>query len=240
MILMDNVAFAYDRTRPLFCGLNLEIGSGLTLVLGPNGSGKSTLLKLAAGVEPPDHGTVRVDGFDLWRDEVAARRALAYVPDQPDLTPFATIRDILILVADLRGEPRRAVEDTLAAVGLDRLADRSVRELSLGQRRRATFAAAFLGRPSHLLLDEPLEAMDRGMREAILDWIGRRVGEGASAVVVSHETAPFAALAARAVGLNRGAVLPALELPAETAARMACLDRLARGFDPRISAESAS
>ncbi len=203
MIRFDKVSFAYQPGRPVIRALDLEIGPGLTLVLGSNGSGKSTLLKLAAGVEPPDTGRVLIDGLDLWTSEAAARCTLAYVPEQADLTPYAAIRDILALVARLRGEPRRTAAEALAACGLDGLGGRSIRELSLGQKRRATFAAAFIGRPSHLLLDEPLDAMDRSMRGTILTWLARRLSEGASAVLVSHETDPFRGLNFRTLDMER-------------------------------------
>ena len=129
----------------MLAGVDLEISPGLTLLLGPNGCGKSTLLKLAAGIERPDSGRVEIDGHDLWIDEVAARRGLAYVPEQPDLTPYATVREILDLVCRLRGEPARARREALERVGLGKLAHRSVRELSMGQRRRAVLAAALRG-----------------------------------------------------------------------------------------------
>ena len=203
MIRFENVSFAYDPVRPVFRDLDLEIGPGLSLISGPNGSGKSTLLKLAAGVEPPDKGRIFIEGLDLWKSEAAARRSLAYVPEQADLTPYAAIRDILALVARLRREPPRAAVEALAAAGLEGLGGRSIRELSLGQKRRVTFAAAFIGRPSHLLLDEPLDAMDRPMRGTILDWLARRLAEGASAVLVSHETAPFSGLAPRTLDMGR-------------------------------------
>jgi ABC-type multidrug transport system ATPase subunit len=203
MIRFEKVSFAYDPGRPLIRDLDLEIGPGLTLIIGPNGSGKSTLLKLAAGVEPPDRGRIFIEGFNLWTAEAAARRSLAFVPEQADLTPYAAIRDILALVARLRREPPRAAVEALAAAGLEGLGGRSIRELSLGQKRRVLFAAAFIGQPSHLLLDEPLDAMDRLMRGTILDWLARRLAEGASAVLVSHETAPFSGLAPRILDMER-------------------------------------
>jgi ABC-2 type transport system ATP-binding protein len=229
MIRFRQAAFAYRPGEPVLAGIDLEIPTGCTLLLGPNGCGKSTLLKLASGVERPDAGRVEIDGHDLWVDEVAARRGLAYVPEQPDLTPYATVREILGLVCRLRGEPRRAAEEALEFVGLEGLAHRSVRELSMGQRRRSVLAAALIGTPRHVLLDEPLEAMDRGSRESILAWIDRLLAVHATVVVVSHDLAPFAPRAARAFTVRGGHALRVDPLPADPAERLALLEHLARG-----------
>lgn len=227
MIRFEKAAFSYRDGEPVLGEIDLEIRPGLTLLLGRNGCGKSTLLKLAAGIERPDRGRVEIDGHDLWIEEAEARRTLAYVPEQPDLTPYATVREILLLVARLRGEPRSSVDEALVFVGLDTLAHRSVRELSMGQRRRAVLAAARIGQPRHVLLDEPLEAMDRGAREDILAWIDGLLAAGATVVVVSHDIEPFARRADRALTVREGRCLE-LDLPGEPAERMALLERMAR------------
>jgi ABC-type multidrug transport system ATPase subunit len=232
VIRMAGVAFAYGPGEPVLAAVDAVLGPGLTLLLGPNGCGKSTLLKIAAGVEMPDRGRVEVDGHDLWTAEVAARQSLAYVPEQPDLTPYATVREILGLVCRLRGEPRAAGDAALARVGLAALAHRSVRELSMGQRRRAVLAAAFVGRPGHVLLDEPLEAMDRGARDDILAWIDGLVAAGATVVAVSHDLDPFAPRATRALTVRGGQCLAFDPLPGDPATRRALLERLARGESP--------
>ena len=229
MIRFRQASFSYRPGEPVLSGVDLEVGPGLTLLLGPNGCGKSSLLKLAAGIEEPDGGTVEIDGKDLWIDEVEARRTLAYVPEQPDLTPYATVREILALVCRLRGEPRERGEEALDLVGLRALAHRSVRELSMGQRRRAVLAAARVGTPRHVLLDEPLEAMDRGAREDILAWIDRLVAAGATVLLVSHDIEPFVPRAARALTVRQGRCLTVDPLPEDPAARMALMERLARG-----------
>jgi ABC-2 type transport system ATP-binding protein len=229
VIRFHGAAFTYGKGEPVLAGIDLEISSGVTLLLGPNGCGKSTLLKLAAGIERPDAGRVEIDGHDLWVDEAAARRGLAYVPEQPDLTPYATVREILDLVCRLRGEPRERGREALEQVGLGKLAHRSVRELSMGQRRRAVLAAALVGTPSHVLLDEPLEALDRGAREDLLAWVDRLVAAGATVVVVSHDIEPFAPRAVRALSVRDGVCLDMGALPVDPAERLALLDRLARG-----------
>ena len=228
MIAMRHVKFGYGRTVALTCD-TLDIGPGVTLLLGPNGAGKSTLLKLVAGVEHPTSGTVTVDSHDMWRDEVAARAAIAYVPEHPDLTPYATVGEVLGLVCRLRGRPVDEGERALATVGLDGLGDRSVRELSMGQRRRAVLAAAFIGEPSNLLLDEPLEAMDRAMRTWLTSWITAASDRQATVVVATHDVEPFTALARRAIVVAGGVPQMIDPLPADAEARAELLDRSARG-----------
>jgi ABC-type multidrug transport system ATPase subunit len=231
VIRLHQASFTYGGPEPVLDRVDLELTPGLTLLLGPNGCGKSTLLKLAAGIERPDSGRVEIDGHDLWTDEAAARRSLAYVPEQPDLTPYATVQEILDLVCRLRGEPRERGREALEQVGLGQLAHRSVRELSMGQRRRAVLAAALVGTPAHALLDEPLEALDRGAREDLLAWVDRLIASGATVVLVSHDIEPFALRATRALSVRGGRCLDAGPLPDAPAERMALLDGMARGED---------
>ncbi|HYK87454.1 MAG TPA: ABC transporter ATP-binding protein [Acidobacteriota bacterium] len=229
MIRLLQVHYAYRPGEPVLQGADLKIAAGLTLLLGPNGCGKSTLLKLAAGVERPDRGTVEIEGCSLWRDEAAARRNLAYVPEQPDLTPYATITDILRLVCRLRGEPANQGLAALENAGLKGLSGRSIRELSMGQRRRAVLAAAWIGSPRVVLLDEPLESMDRTMREQILAWVERLLDKRSSVVIATHEIEPFMSRAIRAVTVKDGLCRVYDPLPREEGPRTALIEALSRG-----------
>ncbi len=229
MMVFEGVTFGYEPGRPVVRESSLTLGPGLTLLVGPNGCGKSTLLKLAAGVERPDRGRILVDRFDLWEREVEARRRLAYLPEFPDITPYATLDDVLRLVCRLRGEPRRAGAEALDRFGLAAESGRSVRELSSGQRKRALFAAAFVGRPDHVLLDEPLDSLDRQIADDVLHWIGERTAAGATMVVVSHSLEPLAGLVTGAVTVRGGAAELHPEIPADAASRLRFLDALARG-----------
>jgi ABC-2 type transport system ATP-binding protein len=232
VIELRDVSFGYTSSAEVLEEVSLVLERGLTLLLGPNGCGKSTLLKIAAGVERPHRGAVRVSGHDLWRDEVAARRELAYLPEHPDLTPYASVDDILALVCGLRGEPREEARAVLEWVGLQGLGGRTVRELSKGQRRRATLAAARIGRPGCLLLDEPLEGMDRPSRHRLLGWLEERLGEGALALVVTQEYERLAPLAARALTVREHRCELVAPLPPTGPGRDAVLERLARGVAP--------
>ena len=229
MIVFDDVSYAYEPGHPICSGLNLELGKGLVLLLGPNGSGKSTLLKLASGVEKPDRGRILVDGCDLWREEAAARRALAYLPEFPDLTPYARLDEILDLVCRLRERPESEGREALSFFGLREMAHLTVRELSLGQRRRAVFAAALVGSPPNILLDEPLDGMDRAIQAKILEWIHTCVRSGALVVVVSHIVEPFTAAASGLVSIVEGKVVCRRDLPEDPRERLTLIDEVARG-----------
>ena len=231
MIRLWSVQFSYRPGEPVLDDLSLEIGPGLTLLIGPNGSGKSTLLKILAGIERPDLGTAEIEGFDLWKNEVDARRHLVYVSEQPDLTPYATLRDVITLVCRLRSEPKDAGDNALARAGLTRVADRSIRELSMGQRRRAVLAAAWVGSPKVAILDEPLETMDRAIREDILVWVDRSLAGGAAVVIATHQIEPFVGKAVRAIAFREGGWRLVEPLPGDPLQRMSVLEPLSRGSD---------
>ena len=203
---MEAVAFAYDDRSSIFTDLNLEIVSGVTLLSGENGAGKTTLLKLAAGVEKPDAGRILVNGADLWRREVAARSDLAFLPQEPDVTPFATIREVLRLVCRLRSQPAEQVDEVLAETDLEAEADLSIRELSRGQRRRVLLAAAWIGTPRTAILDEPLDAMDEHWRVRIREWLEELRKNGGLALVATHEAGSLAELADRLLVLRDGEI----------------------------------
>jgi ABC-2 type transport system ATP-binding protein len=229
MIVFNNVSYAYEAGRPVLDGVSLELPPGLVLLLGPNGCGKSTLLKLASGVEKPDSGSVLVDGKDLWKEEIEARHRVAYLPEHPDLTPYATLEEVAGLVCRMRGRPLDEGRRALDFFGLQGVAHNTVRELSLGQRRRAVFAAVFIGTPEHILLDEPLAGMDRAIKPRILAWIQEQVDRGALVVVVSHNIEPFRDSAACLITVKEGQALSFTDLPKDPAERLALIDRLAQG-----------
>ena len=172
---------------------------------------------------------MRLAGHDAWRDEVAARRELAVVPEHPELAPYASVGEVLLLVARLRGLGDDAAWAALARVGLDALAHRTVRELSMGQRRRALLAAAFVGAPRVVVLDEPLESMDLATRALIVAWCEERRAAGAAVLVATHEIAPFAPLVDRAVVVAAGRVAVHDDLPAHPGERLTRLEGLASG-----------
>lgn len=194
-LVARRLSFSYPGRPPVYRDLDLDLGQGLHLLLGANGVGKSSLIRVLAGVEQPSSGAVTVEGFDLWQQEIEARARLAYVPEVPDVTPHATVEEILRLVARLRGAGVAELDAATARLGLDELRGRTMGELSLGQRRRALLAAAWIRTPNLVLLDEPLDGVDQEGRNTIDRWLQELLEGGATILVSSHELAPFRALA---------------------------------------------
>src|ERR671934_1379653 len=149
--------------------VSVEIPSGsLTALLGPSGGGKSTLLRVIAGLERPDHGTVRIDGVDAAGIPVQ-RRGVGFVFQHYAAFKHLTVRDNVAFGLKLRRRPkaevRRRVDELLELVQLPGLADRYPAQLSGGQRQRMALARALAVEPSVLLLDEPFGALDARVRK---------------------------------------------------------------------------
>ncbi|MCZ2819823.1 ATP-binding cassette domain-containing protein [Modestobacter sp. VKM Ac-2977] len=157
----------------------------VTGFLGPNGAGKSTTMRLLLGLEQPDAGSVRVNGqapADLrWRlHEVGAlldgRAAI------PGLTPRAHLRSLALT----HGIPRRRVDEVLELVGLASVATRRIRGFSLGMGQRLGLAAALLGNPHTLVLDEPINGLDPDGVIWVRQLLRHLAGQGTCVLLSSH------------------------------------------------------
>jgi len=160
-------------------GVDLDVPRGSVYgLVGPNGAGKTTLLGLLTGLRRPDAGTIELD---------VERRRVALVPDVPEFERWLTASEVVSLAAYLVGtaaSPAR-IGDELARVGLSEAADRRVGGFSRGMTQRLALAAANVGDPELVLLDEPSSALDPGGRAAVLDLIAAWA-ERATVVLSSH------------------------------------------------------
>ncbi len=194
-----------DRIAVNDLSFSVEPGQILGLV-GPNGAGKTTTLRSVAGVLPLMEGQVLVAGHDIAVDELAAKRQLAYVPDDP--TPFEvlTVREHLEFTARLYQiddwEPR--AEALLRRFELKSREGALGSELSRGMRQKLSFCCAWISSPRVVLLDEPLSGLDpRGIRSARAAILELR-DQGASIVLSSHLLELIEAMADRILILDQG------------------------------------
>ena len=170
-------------------GLSFSVAPGEVLgLVGPNGAGKTSTLHSLCGIIRPTSGEIRIDGHDIVADPVPAKRALAFVPDEPQLFEYLTVDDHLRFVARLYGVADAAdrIDPLLQELELADKRTALPAELSRGMRQKLAIACAFLHQPKALLLDEPLTGLDplgiRRMKAAIL----RRAHAGTAVILSSH------------------------------------------------------
>ncbi|OAV77523.1 ATP-binding cassette domain-containing protein [Dietzia sp. 111N12-1] len=203
-LVLSDVAYAFPDDTPLFDGLDLAVGPGLTSLVGRNGAGKSTLLRLIAGERRPTHGSITVDGDPAGPPTVGyLPQLLADAPAERTLADELGVGGRLEALArieagegddddfELVGDDWAVAERTVALLddlGLPTELDRPVVALSGGERTLAAVAGRLLGRPRVLLLDEPTNNLDGRARERLFAAIGGFVGGGDRVVlVVSHD-----------------------------------------------------
>jgi len=187
--------------------LSFQVAPGEILgLVGANGAGKTTTLRCLAGILPPTTGTIRICGHDLATDPVAAKRTLAFVPDEPRLFEYLTAWDHLMMVAQLYGVPDRenAATSILVDVGLDDRRYAFPGELSRGMKQKLLFACALIHHPRLLILDEPLTGLDPAAIRAMKDRILATSAAGVAVIVSSHLLDLLEELSSRILILARG------------------------------------
>jgi putrescine transport system ATP-binding protein len=193
---------AVDRIR-----LDIYRGEFFAL-LGPSGCGKTTLLRMLAGFEAPSEGTIEIDGADM-AEVPAYRRPVNMMFQSYALFPHMTVEQNVAFGLRQEGLPRREivarVNDMLALVELSDLARRKPHQLSGGQRQRVALARSVIKRPKVLLLDEPLAALDRRLREQTqLELVNIQEKLGITFIIVTHDQEEAMTVATRIAIMDRG------------------------------------
>ncbi|WP_309134837.1 ABC transporter ATP-binding protein [Cellulomonas sp.] len=178
-----------DKIAVAGVDLTIPAGSFYGLV-GPNGAGKTTTLSMATGLLRPDHGTVLVQGVDLWAHPDVVKRGLGVLPDGVRLFDRLTGAQLITYAGLLQGLDRPTVEartrDLLAAMDLTADASTLVVDYSAGMTKKVALACALVHAPRLLVLDEPFEAVDPVSAANIREILARYVAGGGTVVVSSH------------------------------------------------------
>ena len=171
--------------RPVLHGLTAQLEAGrVTGLLGPSGCGKTTLIRSIVGVQRIERGTVRVLGVPAGTP--ALRRRAAYMTQSPSVYADLTVQENLRYFAAVLGAPPQRIDRALAAVDLAEARRQLAGTLSGGQRARVSLAAALLGEPDLLVLDEPTVGLDPVLRRDLWTLFHRLAGDGATLLVSSH------------------------------------------------------
>ena len=171
--------------------LDLTIGRGEFFgFLGPNGAGKTTTIRMLTGLYTPTSGSCLINGFDVHRDPLPAKRAIGYVPDQPFLYDRLTGREFLYFVGGLFDMPaarvREKILEYIETFEIGDFIDKRAEEYSQGMRQRIVLSAALLHDPGVLIIDEPLVGLDPRSARLVKNTLKQRTAAGLTVFMSTH------------------------------------------------------
>ena len=194
----------YRKTEALR-GLDFEIPKGkVTGFLGPNGAGKTTTFRALLGLTRPNEGNIEILGLSVPQQLPHVTKKVGAIIEEPGLIKAHSGRVNLKIAADTLGFGHERIDEMLEFVSLTADAKRRVAEYSKGMRQRLALAAALLGEPELLLLDEPLDGLDPAGQHAFRARLRALAEEGKTVVVSSHDLADIEALADHVVVIDHG------------------------------------
>lgn len=178
-----------QASKEALIDINLQIPRGSFFgLLGPNGAGKSTIINIMAGLVIKSSGNVKVWNYEIEREMRQARSSIGIVPQELNIDPFFTPREVLETQAGLYGVPKseRRTNEILSAVRLSDKADSYARSLSGGMRRRMLVAKAMVHSPPVLVLDEPTAGVDVELRQQLWSYIRELRNNGTTILLTTH------------------------------------------------------
>lgn len=164
MIQVENLVKRYGNHTAVD-GLSFTVEKGQIYgFLGPNGAGKSTTMNIMTGYIAASSGTVLIDGHDILKEPIKAKKCIGYLPEIPPLYTDMTVWEYLLFVAELKKVPRKErmdhVEEIIEKIKLTQVEDRLIKNLSKGYKQRVGLAQALIGYPEVIILDEPMVGLD--------------------------------------------------------------------------------
>jgi ABC-2 type transport system ATP-binding protein len=188
-------------------GISFSVAPGEVLgLVGPNGAGKTTTLRCLAGIIAPTTGSVSLGGHDLQSNGVAAKRALAFIPDEPQLFDYLTVEEHLRFVARVYGvaDVESRIGPVLAELELTEKRKVLPDELSRGMKQKLAIACGLLHDPTVLVLDEPLTGLDPAGMRRMRETIAARARAGAAVILSSHMLTLVEELCTKLFMIRRG------------------------------------
>jgi len=203
-ISVEGLRKRYGKTVALD-GLSFSVPSGkVTGFLGPNGAGKTTTFRSLLGLTRPDSGSMRMLGMSVATDLARIVKRLGVIVEEPGLIKGLSGRNNLRVAARTLGRGHKRVDGLLSFVGLEADGRRRIDGYSKGMRQRLALAAALLGEPDLLILDEPLDGLDPAGQAQIKANLRFIAAEGRTVVVSSHNLADVEAMADNVLVINKG------------------------------------
>jgi ABC-2 type transport system ATP-binding protein len=192
--------------------LDFEIAPGeIFAFLGPNGAGKTTTVKLLTGLLAPSAGTALVNGYDIQKDPVNAKKSFGYVSDQPFVYPYLTGFEFMRFVGDVyrvsSEEQKAKIPELLEMFEIWKWADQTIESYSHGMRQKLVLASVLLHRPKVLFLDEPLVGLDPKSARLVKEVFSELSGRGVTIFMCTHVLEIAEKLAKRAGVIFQGKLI---------------------------------
>ena len=185
VIQVEKLTKSYGSKRGIL-DVTFEVGEGEVFgFLGPNGAGKTTTIRVLMALLRADSGAARILGLECWKDSVAIKKQIGYVPGEPSLDPSLTGGQIIEYFANLRGGVDRAyLKQLLERFDLD--TSRKFRQYSTGNKRKVVLVQAFMHKPKVLILDEPTSGLDPLNQQEFDGMVREARDEGRTVFLSSH------------------------------------------------------
>lgn len=205
-LTIRGLQYSYGTHR-VVDGIDLTAESGSVLgVLGPNGAGKSTTISLAVGTRRPESGTVEIFGHDPVTEHATTSQLAGVMLQDGGLPMSSQPLQVLRHLSTLYENPV-PVDELAEPLGLHDFAGRTMRRLSGGQKQRVALAAALIGRPRLVFLDEPCAGLDPQAREVVHSFIRDLADRGVAVVLTTHDLAEAEELSDEVVVIDRGRII---------------------------------
>ncbi len=195
-VAVDDISFTVDKGE-------------IVGLLGPNGAGKSTTMNILTGYLSYTEGSVKIDGLEVVEHPYEIKKKIGYLPEQPPLYPNMTVYDYLKFVYELKkvkGNKKEDLESLMEVVNLSDMKGRLIKNLSKGYKQRVGLAAAMIGDPEILILDEPTVGLDPVQIIEIRNLI-KELGQDKTVILNSHILPEVSAICDRIIIINNGKII---------------------------------
>ena len=183
--------------------------------LGPNGAGKSTTMNMITGFIEPTEGTIIVNGYDVLKKPISAKKQIGYMPEGVPLYSDLTVKEFVTYMAELKKVPRKEkkekVEKALEQTGIKDVEKKLIRNLSRGYKQRVSLAGALIGDPEVIILDEPTVGLDPKQITEIRKLI-KDLGKDHTVILSSHILSEVSQICERVIIINKGRII-AIDTP---------------------------
>lgn len=185
MLKFKNTVIGFAR-KPVLEDVDGELDAGSFALEGVNGSGKTTMINTVAGILKPLAGSIEINGYNLNSDAINAKLAMSYMPDEASVYPFMTGKDLLSMIGYFKScEIDSETFDMIEALNISHYLTSRFDMMSLGTQRKFSFVAALLGKPKVLLLDEPMNGLDKASVEIMSGYL-KAIATKSAVVFSSH------------------------------------------------------